>query len=158
MWKDNIPEGLGKYVYLASLTVGSIPQQKFAEYIKRELVFKNDMSNKTNFSERINSSLKILEQIAKNEERKEKAAINSYQQKLIKYINDDTISQEVKKILQEQLDYLKLINNGQTKEINLIKNINIIAQDFDLFKRRVRELKNLPENSFDVSMLLKTVI
>ena len=155
MWKDNIPEGLGKYVYLASLTVGSIPQQKFAEYIKRELVFKNDMSNKTNFSERINSSLKILEQIAKNEERKEKAAINSYQQKLIKYINDDTISQEVKKILQEQLDYLKLINNGQTKEINLIKNINIIAQDFDLFKRRVRELKNLPENSFDVSNRLE---
>lgn len=150
MWKDNLPEGLGKYVYLASLTVGSIPQQKFAEYIKRELVFKNDMSNKTNFSERINSSLKILEQIAKNEERKEKAAINSYQQKLIKYINDDTISQEVKKILQEQLDYLKLINNGQTKEINLIKNINIIAQDFDLFKRRLRELKNLPENSSDV--------
>lgn len=147
-----LPDGLGKYVYLASLSIGSIPQQKLAQQISSELIFKNDLSNSnTDFYEKISSALKALQKIADNEENKEKKAIDNYKQKIIKYLNDKNTPQLLKNSLQEQLNQLDNFQNDNiTQEISFIKNINILEQNINIFKRRLNELHNLPENSQEI--------
>ena len=147
-----LPEGLGKYVFLASLSTGSVKERELAKIVSKELIFENDLSkNNTDFYEKISSVIKILQQIADNEEKKEKQAIETYRQKLINFINNENTPQPIKKDLQEQLNQLNNYSNGINEtDIFFIKNINILEQNIGSFKRRLQNLHHLPDNPQDV--------
>ena len=137
-----LPTGLEKYVYLASLETGSPPEKELAQFIKRELVFKNDLSAPdTDFYENVNNALIILKQIADSEKSKEQQTIATYKQKIEKFIQDPEIPIKLKEHFNQQLILLNQVYTGiNQKEINLIKDLNLVEQDLNLFQRRIQEI------------------
>lgn len=142
------PTNLGKYVYLKSLEIGSPPEREVAQFVKRELVFNNDISDpNTDFYEKVSGALEILKKIATNEEKKEQQAINFIKEKIQTHINNPKLPLKIKIRLTEHLNALNNIYHGiNQKDFNLIKDINIIEQDLKLFNRRLEEITNIPDD------------
>lgn len=140
-----LPDGLGKYVYFASLETGTEIEKQLASDVGKLLKFKNEYAkNGTNdFSVKINSALAFLQQIATSEKTKEINAINNYISKLQEKLKNKNIPEKIKEKIQKQIHYLKKIDVQQYNNLDFIQDINIIKKDLTSYKRRLAEINTI---------------
>ena len=143
-------EELGTYVYLSTL---SQTNPTFATKAQEYSTFNS--SNAKNISGKtinpIMNALTQLKGMAATQSQLEHQAIQNYMKKLDYYIHDDTCPKPLRDKLKQQqqklqsyknLDFNKF-NSDQTEFINAI---NIIQQDLDVYKKRLKEL-TMPTSS-----------
>ena len=155
MKKPYIPKrngGLGTYVYLYTLY---LTDDEFAQKAKTYSQFNSFKKPEKNSEaiQNITVAVNMLEQIANNEEAKEKQAISNYIEKIRNYLeqNENTIPPILKKKLTQQISACKNYDFKTVEENNLalIQNINIIRQDLNTYLRRINQIGSINENTIN---------
>lgn len=136
-----LPQKLGTYVYLASL---SDIDPEFASKAKDYSTFNpsTSVNGKGQAIQPIYNAISQLKNIANTQAQKEHQAVQHYLNKIEVHLKNKDLPEELRKNLERQKSKIKNIDfeNYKTDSLSLIQAINVATQSLNNYEKRLKEI------------------